>query len=176
MGAVETIKAIEAADLSTFLKDIPADLVVRGVQAYSRPLFVRYFKGYRIQMAAKRVREMVDHEVVGKGSEELGQLLSTLWNRANGRLYHAMYNKVRTVDENVDRIERIDDEKAEGFMAELLGDHDATRIYLCILFNEVKFSKEAIEKKLGKKIPIDPWPPKPTPEEAQAEAPAPESK
>jgi len=168
MGASDTFKVLSSDELGTFLKDIPSELVVRGVQSSARSLFVRYFKGYRVQTASKRVREMVENEVVAKGNEELAQLFTTLWNRANGRLYHSVYNKVRTVNEDVHKIELIEDDKADVFLTDLLKEFDAARVYLCILLNEVKFSKEMVQKHIGKAIPIVPWPPAlPLPEEEE---------
>ena len=166
MTGVETIRAL-GNDASKLLKDIPIDYIVKGVQVLSRPLFIRYFKGYRIQVAGKRLKEMVDREVLKKENEELAQLFMTLWNRANGRLYHSVYNLVRTIDEEVDKIESIDDDKAREFLDGLLEDFDAPRIFMCILLNEVRFSKEVIKEKLDKEVPVDEWPPKPE-EDAEA--------
>lgn len=161
MRGVEIIKAL-GSDVEKMLKDIPVDHLVHGVQLYNRALFIKYFKGYRPQVAGrKRILELVNREIREKENEELAQLLVTLWNRANGRLYHAMYNKVRSINEEVDRIERIDDERAMRFMDELLEEYNSDRIYLCILLNEVKFSREAIKRKLGKEIPLKVWPPPP---------------
>jgi hypothetical protein len=152
------------------LKDIPIEHIVKGVQVFNRSLFIRYFKGYRLQVAGKkRVKALVDNEIREKGSEELGQLLMTLWNRANGRLYHSMYNHVRSVDEEVDKIELIEDEAAGKILDELLEEYDADRLYLCILFNEVKVSREIVKAKLDKDIPFEEWPPKPDPEEDEDE-------
>jgi hypothetical protein len=165
MNAAEVVKSL-GKELDALLRDIPIEHIVKGVQVYNRALFVRYFKGYRLQIAGKkRVRALVDREIKEKGSEELAQLLMTLWNRANGRLYHAVYSHVRTVNEEVDKIERIDDEVAGEFLGTLLEEFDADRLYLCILFNEVKVSREIVKEKLGKEIPFAEWPPKPEPEE-----------
>jgi len=176
MTGAEVIKSLGPEELEKLLKDIPIDHIVKGVQVFSRPLFVRYFKGYRLQVAGKkRVRGLIDKEIKEKGNEELSQLFGTLWNRANGRLYHAMYNHVRSINEEVDKIERIEDEEAGRFLDELLQEFDADRIYLCILIHEVKFSREIVKEKLDKEIPFEEWPPKPDPEEGEEELPAEES-
>ncbi len=164
MTGVETIRAL-GDDASKLLKDIPIDYIVKGVQVLSRPLFIRYFKGYRIQVAGKRLKEMVNREVLEKENEELAQLFMTLWNRANGRLYHSVYNLVRTIDEEVDKIESIEDDKAREFLDGLLEEFDAPRIFMCILLNEVRFSKAVIKEKLDRDVPVDEWPPKPEEEE-----------
>jgi hypothetical protein len=175
MNGAQVVKSL-GSELDVLLRDIPIDHIVKGVQVFSRALFVRYFKGYRLQVAGKkRVRSLVDNEIREKGNEELAQLFMTLWNRANGRLYHAIYNKVREVNEEVDKIERIDDEVAGRFLGELLEEFDADRLYLCILFNEVKVSREIVKEKLDKEIPFAEWPPAPEPEEEEAEEPAAEA-
>lgn len=170
MKGVEIIKSLDQ-ELDIVLKDVHIEHIVKGVQVLSRPLYIRYFKGYRLQVAGKRrVREMVDKEIRDKGNEELAQLLTTLWNRTNGRLYHAMYNKVRTINEEVDKILRIEDDAAGVFLDELLAEYDADRLYLCILLNEVKFSREVIKEKLGKDVPFGEWPPAPPPAEEEEAA------
>jgi len=169
MNGVEVIRSL-GAELDKLLKDIPIEHVVKGVQVISRALYVRYFKGYRLQVAGKkRVRSLIDREIREKESEELAQLFITLWNRANGRLYHAMYNQVRTVNEEVDKIELIEDEDASRFLDELLQSYDEDRLYLCILINEVKFSKQVVKEKLGKEIPFEEWPPPADPGEEEEE-------
>jgi len=171
MNSVTTLSAVEE-HLELVLKDIPLEHVVKGIGLVNRALFVRYFKGFRLQvLGRKRVRELLQKEAIEKKSEDVAQVFITLWNRANGKLYHAIYNLVKTVNEDVDKIEHIEDDKAEAFLDELLTEFDATRIYLAVLFNEVKFSREAIRKKLEKEIPFEVWPPPPEPEEAGEEKP-----
>ncbi len=156
------------------IKDIPIGHIVKGVQVLNRALYVRYFKGYRIQVVGKkRVKQMVAAEIHTKKNDELAQMLATLWNRANGKLYHSMYNLVRTVNEEVDLIEKIEDEDAGRFIDELMEEFDAESVYLCVLLNEVKFSREVVKEKLGFDILLEEWPPPPDPEEeeeAEAEA------
>jgi len=170
MKGVEIVKSL-GQELDIVLKDVAIEHIVKGVQVLSRALYIRYFKGYRLQVAGKRrVREMIDNEIKGKDNEELAQLLTTLWNRTNGRLYHAMYNKVRTINEEVDKIVRIEDDAARVFLDELLESYDKDRLYLCILLNEVKFSREVIKEKLDKDVPFEVWPPEPPPADEEEEA------
>ena len=169
MNAAEVFKAL-GTEADKLVKDIPVDHIIRGVQVYSRALYIRYFKGYRTQTATKRVRLMVDREILEKGNEELAQLLSTLWNRAKGRLYHSTYNLIRSVNENVEEIDLIEDEQAAGFLDELLEEFHPAEIFLCIVFNEVRFSKAVIEEKLKRTMPFDSWPPEKEKEEEYNEA------
>ena len=166
MNGVDIIQSL-GDELDVMLKDIPVEHIVKGVQVFNRALYIRYFKGYRLQVAGKkRVRALVDREIGEKDNEELSQLLMTLWNRANGRLYHAMYNKIRTVNEEVDKIELVEDDAAGSFLDELMAEgYDSARLYMCILFNEVKFSKEVIKDRLEREIPFEEWPPKPAEDE-----------
>lgn len=167
MTGVDAIKAL-GSDSEILLKDIPIEHIVKGVQVLSRPLYIRYFKGYRIHIhGKKRVRQLMDREILEKDNDEVSQLLMTLWNRANGPLYHAVYNQVRSINEEVHKIEKIEDEDAGRFLDQLLEEYDPERLFICILFNEVKFSKEIVELKLGKLITIDPWPPEVKEEEEE---------
>jgi len=167
MKLVEVIKAL-GNDVDKMLADIPLDHVIKGLQVNNRPLYVKYFKGSRLDKSGRRrVRDLIDQEIGQKGNEELAQLFQTLWNRANGRLYHAMYSKVRSINPEVDKIVRIEDERALKFMDDLLLEFDADRIYLCVMLDEVRFSKEAVKEKLGKEIPLESWPPPPEAEKTE---------
>lgn len=161
MTGIETLKAVKA-DVDRMVKDIPMWHIVRGVQILNKGVYVRYFQGQRLEVKGRaRIKEMVDTEIFKKDSEPVSQLIMTLWTRSNGALYHTLYNLVKSINEEVDKIEKIEDDKASEFLDTLLKDFDKDRIFLCILFNEVKFSREIIEAKLGRPVPFEVWPPAP---------------
>lgn len=159
MTALETIKAVKE-DIDKIARDIPMWHIVRGVQILDKGIYTRYFRGQRIEVKGRsRIKEMIDNEIFKKDSEPIAQLVMTLWTRSNGQLYHGMYDLVSSVNEKVDEIELIDDTVASEFCDRLLEYFDKDRIYWCILFNEVKFSKAVIEAKLGRTVPFEVWPP-----------------
>ena len=103
----------------------------------------------------------------GAGKSAVAQRIGHLERPGNGvRYYDANFY---IVDEEVDKIELIEDEAAGKILDELLNEYDADRLYLCILFNEVKVSREIVKAKLDKDIPFEEWPPKPEPEEDEEE-------
>ncbi len=161
MTGIETLRALKV-DVDRMVKDIPMWHIVRGVQILNKGVYVRYFQGQRLEIKGRaRIKEMVENEIFKRDSEPVAQLVMTLWTRSNGALYHTMYNLVKTINEEVDKIEKIEDDKAGEFLDEMLKQFDKDRIFWCIIFNEVKFSSAVIEAKLGRPIPFEVWPPAP---------------
>jgi hypothetical protein len=57
---------------------------------------------------------------------------------------------VETIQENVEDIERIEDDKASEFMANLLADgHSREDIFVCVCINDVRFSPEWVAANLA---------------------------
>ncbi|GEM_PF-2393764 len=170
MTGIEILKALKS-DVDRIVKEIPMWHIVRGVQILNKGIFVRYFQGQRLEVKGKaRIKDMIENEIFKKESEPVAQLIMTLWTRMNGDLYQDMYDMVRTINEEVDKIELIDDEKASVFLDELRKGYDRDKILWCIIFNEVKFSKAVVELKLERPIPFEVWPPPVSTEEENAES------
>jgi hypothetical protein len=145
--------------LQLFVRDIPMDHIVRGVQMLDQPVYYRYFKGYRIQkLGRKKIIELIDREVLERENEKLAELFVALWNRANGALYHEMLHHVKKINEDVEAIERIEDEDAEKISAMMLEEYDKERLFICVVINQVRFSSEFVEKTFGSPLPVRPDP------------------
>lgn len=169
MTGIETLKALKG-DVDRIVKDIPMWHIVRGVQILNKGVYVRYFQGQRLEVKGRaRIKEMIETEIFKKDSEPVSQLIMTLWTRSSGLLYHTMYQLVKGINEEVDKIEKIEDDKANEFFDVLLKDFDKDRIFWCIVFNEVKFSKAVIEARLGRAVPFEVWPPAPSTDEAEGQ-------
>jgi len=154
--AVISIKGI-VEQLDILIKDIPMDHIVKGVQAIDRPAYFRYFKGYRIQkLGRKRIREIVEREILDKDNEKLAELFMALWNRANDNLYHEMLHHVKQINEDVEAIKHIEDEDAEKIVERMLEEYDQERIFICVVLNQVRFSPAFVLKTFGYPLPERP--------------------
>lgn len=140
----------------SILKNIPIQSIITGVEKSDRAVFFRYFKGYRPStIGRKKIAEILKDEIYNKKNENISDLLILLWNNFNRDIYHAMLESVKTINEDVEKIERIEDEKAGDIISNLLKTFSKDDIYLCVRFNEVKFSEEIIEKMLLELEPME---------------------
>jgi hypothetical protein len=129
----------------------PMDLgfVIEHVRRLAPAVFARHFKGYRPQMLGrKRVTESLRFEVFEKRNEAVGDILVLIWNQRMRDLYAAMVEHVRTVNENVEEIERIPDEQANAFLDDLLVRFDRDDVLVCVRLNDVRFGPEVIARRL----------------------------
>ena len=143
--------------LELFVRDIPMDHIVRGTQMLDPPAYFRYFKGYRIQkLGRKKIVELVEREVYEKENEKLAELFIALWNRANNALYHEMLHHVKKINEDVEAIERIEDEDATRIVEMMLEEYDKERLYICVVINQVRFTPEFVLATFGLGLPDRP--------------------
>jgi len=163
--------------LDLFVHDIPLEHVVRGTQMLDQAVFYRYFKGYRVQkLGRKRIVELLEREVLEKGNEKVAELFMALWNRANDALYHEMLHHVKKINEDVEAIERIEDEDARRITAMMLEEYDRERLFICVVVNQVRFPPEFVLETFGHPLPERPKPeapattPDPTPDPTPGEA------
>ncbi|MFH1529337.1 MAG: hypothetical protein ABIK09_01240 [Pseudomonadota bacterium] len=143
--------------LQLFLRDIPMDHIVRGTQMLDQPVYYRYFKGYRIQkLGLKKIVELVEREIIEKENEKLAELFVALWNRANGALYHEMLLHVKKINEDVEAIERIEDEDAARISEIMLEEYDKERLFICVVINQVRFAPQFVLETFGYPLPVRP--------------------
>ena len=143
--------------LEIFVRDIPMDHIVRGTQMLDPPAYFRYFKGYRIQkLGRKKIVELVEREVYEKENEKLAERFIALWNRANNALYHEMLHHVKKINEDVEAIERIEDEDATRIVEMMLEEYDKERLYICVVINQVRFTPEFVLATFGLALPERP--------------------
>jgi hypothetical protein len=131
------------------VRPLDLGLTIEHVRRLAPAVFARHFKGYRPQMLGrKRVTESLRFEVFEKSNESVGDILVLLWNQRMRDLYSAMVERVRTINENVEEIERIPDEQANVFLDDLLVQFDRDDVLICVRLNEVRFSSEVIARRL----------------------------
>ena len=143
--------------LQLFVNDIPIEHIVRGTQMLDKPVYYRYFKGYRLQkLGKKKIIELIEREVYEKENEKLAELFMALWNRANGSLYHEMLLHVKKINEDVEAIERIEDEDATRITEMMSEEYDKERLFICVVLNQVKFTPEFVLETFGHPLPDRP--------------------
>jgi len=108
-------------------------------------------------------------EIYERKNAAVADLVNLLWNQSNRDLYKAMHDLVREINENVEEIEHIEDDRAHEMIDTLLKTFSRDDIYLCVRMNEVKFSEDVIQYRLVQGH--DDWEPQDTQDkEAETEA------
>jgi len=153
MGALSAMRLL-SNHFERLVRSIDVPVLLEMIRRVEPLVYARYFKGFRAQtIGKKRVVEAMKREVLEKQNEPLSELLALLWNQKNRELYREMLNLVRTIDENVEQIKAIEDEKAKEFISTLETRFPKEDILICVRLNEVKFSEKVISTMLeGKKL------------------------
>lgn len=142
MTSVETFALLDR-HFDRIVRSIDLAVLIEHIRRLEPLAFARHFKGFRPQtLGRRRVVEALRTEVYQRKNAPLGDILVLLWNQEHRDLYHAMLAHVRTINEDVESIERIEDDKAREFIADLRGRFDLADILACVRLNEVRFSPE----------------------------------
>ncbi len=125
--------------------------VIAEFQRSDRAAFFRNFKGQRMEkFNRKKIAEILHKEIFVRENPFAAHLLMVLWNEFNREVYAAMRALVETIQENVEDIELIEDDKANEFVKSLLADgHSREDIFVCVCINDVRFSSEWIAANLA---------------------------
>jgi len=144
MTSVETFALVEP-HFDRVVRSIDLAVLLEHVRKLEPMAFARHFRGFRPQtLGRRRVADALRFEVYQKKNAAVGDILVLLWNQEMRDLYHAMLDHVRTINEDVETIERIEDDKARAFVEDLRGRFDLVDVLLCVRLNEVRFSPEMI--------------------------------
>ncbi len=140
------------------VKSLDMAILLEHVRRLEPAAFARHFKGFRPQMLGRtRIIEALRFEVFERRNASIADILTLLWNQENRDLYHAMLEHVKTIQEDVESIERIEDAKANEFIDELLTRFGGEDILICVRLNDVRFSTEVIATRLeGRTNPSEP--------------------
>lgn len=122
--------------------------VIQETQKADRPTFYRNFKGQRLEKFTRRkIAEIIEKEILEKKNLFMAHLFMVLWNETNRDLYLGIRKKVETINEDVEAIESIEDDKAAEFVTELqTAGFELDDIYICVRMNEVRFTEDFITK------------------------------
>ncbi len=110
----------------------------------------RYFKGYKPEQIGRgRIKKIADKEIFADPGHELfANLIIVHWNEKHAQLYREMVAHVQTINEDVEAIERIEDDKAHAIIDDLLKRHERNDILLCVRLNGVRFDEPVIASRL----------------------------
>ena len=143
------------ADLGPTLRSLKPHVVIRDLRLVDPRLFTRYFKGFRPDKVGRgRLVSILTPEILERENTKVMQLVTLLWNHANQKLYKAMRDLVRTIDPDVEKVKKIEDEQAASFLETLLEKgYKREQIHACVCLNGVRFSKEFIEGSVAPQPP-----------------------
>lgn len=110
----------------------------------------RNFKGYRANAIGRgRLRKVAARELfAGDGHELFANVLIIHWNNAKATLYREMVAHVKTINEDVEAIEEIPDDRAHAIIDDLLQRHPPVDVLLCVRLNGVRFSDSVVDSRL----------------------------
>jgi len=145
MNSTDNFIALQA-DFDHLIRTLDLAMLIEHIRKLDSMAFARHFKGYRPQMLGrKRVVDALRIEVFQRHNETVAEILILLWNQTHRDLYQAMLALVRTIREDVENIEKIEDAQANDFVDELLLTYARQDVHACIRLNEVRFSPEVIQ-------------------------------
>ncbi|MBL6974291.1 MAG: hypothetical protein ISR64_01045 [Deltaproteobacteria bacterium] len=165
MNSIEIFARLEGV-FERLVKSLDRSILLDYCRRLEPMVYARYFKGYRPQtLGRKKVTEALHAQIFEKQNESLADILVLLWNQAHRDVYHAMLEQVKTISEDVETIEKIEDDKAIAFIDNIETRFDREDILICVCLNEVRFSPKIIETRLSG-TPVSPPPGNAPPTEA----------
>jgi hypothetical protein len=136
--------------LESIVKSIPQHDLLMAVERVDKGVHFKYFKGYRTtNITRKRIVEAFRNELLELKNDLLADIIIVFWNQNNRKVFNAMLAHVKTINEDVESIENIPDEKAKEFISDLLQNYTREEILICVRLNEVKFSEQIISEMLA---------------------------
>jgi hypothetical protein len=146
---VDALRSI-AAQMDAVLKHVHPKRIVSELSMADKGLFFRHFKGFRPEKIGRgRVARAVRKEILeGKGNVTFANMIILHWNQANGSLYQDMVEHVKTINEDVEAIEKITDEQANPILDDLLERYEQVDVLVCTRLNGVRFDEALIHSRL----------------------------
>lgn len=149
MSEIEALRTIEPLFGRIFKSFTPKEFIHR-LSAFDRGIYNKYFRGFRIEKFNRpKLVEIAKKEVFETKNELLAQFITILWNREHRDLYNDMLEQVKTINEDVEAIERITDEQGAAVVAGMVEKgHDKLDVLLCVRLNDVRLSEDFIQAEL----------------------------
>lgn len=152
------INAMRRAEplLGNLIRSLKPSRVIAEVARGDRAGYFRNFKGYRMEKFGRpKIEKITRKELFERENEFWAQLLIVLWNEIHKPLYGAMRDRVATLNEDVEKVERIEDDVAGTWIDELVQDWTLEDVLLCVHLNDVRFTDAFIRERLEKPLGIE---------------------
>ena len=147
---IDAIRSV-SEHLDLLIRSVSPQRLIYEMSVGDKAFYFKHFKGFRPDKVGRgKIKKIAQKEILDRdpGHELLANLLIVHWNEQNGSLYQDMVEHVKTINEDVEAIEAIEDDKAVQIIEDLLKRHDKAEIYLCVRLNEVRFNQEVIDAHL----------------------------
>ena len=146
---IQALRKVEPLFERIFRVFEPKEFILRLSQ-FERGLYNKYFRGFRTEKFNRpKLAEIARHEIFEGNNQLLAQFVTILWNREHRELYNDMLEQVKTVNEDVEAIEVIPDDKAGPILEAILAKgHEKADVLLLVRLNDVRFTEEFILKSL----------------------------
>jgi hypothetical protein len=146
---IAALRSVEA-QFDRIIRHVMPKRLAAELKVGDKGFYFKYFKGYRPETIGRgRVKQIAMREVFqDPGHELFANLLIIHWNEQHAPLYREMVTHVKTINEDVEAIESIDDDKAHAIIDDLLLRHELPDVLLCVRLNGVRFGEELIQSRL----------------------------
>jgi len=141
--------------IDEIVRHVKAKRLAAEVARADKAFYFRHFKGFRPEKIGRSlIRKIIDKEIfTDPGHELFANLLIIHWNEGHAKLYEEMVTHVRTINDDVEAIERIEDGKGHAIIDDLLTRHPLVDILLCVRLNGVRFDEGLIQSRLVRGAP-----------------------
>lgn len=146
---IQALRSVEDR-FDQILRSVSPKRLVREIAMADKGFHFKHFKGYRLDKIGRgRIRKIAQLELFSDPGHELfANLIIVHWNERHARVYQDMVTHVKTINDDVEAIERIEDDKAHDIVDDLLKRHTLEEILLCVRLNGVRFGDSFIEQRL----------------------------
>ncbi len=151
---IAALRSVEA-QFDRIIRHVMPKRLAAELKVGDKGFYFKYFKGYRPETIGRgRVKQIAMREVFqDPGHELFANLLIIHWNEQHAPLYREMVTHVKTINEDVEAIESIDDDKAHSIIDDLVQRHEVPDVLLCVRLNGVRFSEPLIVSRLERGEP-----------------------
>ena len=138
---IDAIRSVQP-HFQRILKTANPKRIATEMQMLDKGFYFRHFKGYRPDKIGRgRIQKIAEREIFGdRPHVGFANMLIMQWNEAHARLYNETVTHVQAINEDVEAIELIDDDKAAEIVGDLMERHELADIYLCVKLNGVRFT------------------------------------
>jgi hypothetical protein len=144
---IDAIRSV-SEHLDLLVRSVNPQRLIYEMNVGDKAFYFKHFKGFRPEKVGRgRIKKIAEKEILNSepGHELLANLMIVHWNENHGSLYRDLVDHIKTINDDVEAIEAIEDDKANQIIDDLINRHEKAEVYLCVRLNEVRFSQEVID-------------------------------